>query len=143
MGQANEAGMEFPSPLHVLHRAAQRAESLFTRHADGNITPRQFVVLEAVSLEDGMNQVQIMQATGIDRSSTAELVFRLVSLKLLHRRRSKRDKRSYVVQLTQAGKEKLAVARAAARAANESLLSVLPSTQRRDFLRALAKVACI
>jgi len=144
MGRTSEAKVDLPSPLHALHQAAQRADSLFARHGGaGNITPRQFVVLEAVSLADGMNQVQIMQATGIDRSSTAELVTRLVSLKWLHRHRSKRDMRSYVVRLTEAGRERLAVGRAAANAANEALLSVLPASQRRNFLRALAKVACI
>ena len=134
--------MDLPSPLHALHRASQRADSLFARHGGaGNITPRQFAVLEAVSLADGMSQVQIMKATGIDRSSTAELVTRLVSLKWLHRHRSKRDNRSYVVGLTQAGRERLDVGRAAARAANEDLLSVLPASHRRVFLRSLAKVA--
>ena len=142
MGRASEAEMDLPLPLHALHRAAQRADSLFARHGGaGNITPRQFAVLEAVSLADGLNQVQIMKATGIDRSSTAELVARLVSLKWLHRRRAKRDMRSYVVRLTEAGRVRLAVGRAAAEAANEALLSVLPATQRRDFVRALARVA--
>jgi DNA-binding MarR family transcriptional regulator len=136
--------MKDPSPLHVLHRAAQRADSLFARHGGaGKITPRQFAVLEAVSLADGLNQVQIMRATGIDRSSTAELVTRLVSLKWLRRHRSKRDMRSYVVRLTDAGRERLAVGRAAASGASEALLAVIPASQRRDFLRALAKVACI
>jgi DNA-binding MarR family transcriptional regulator len=136
--------MDLPSPLHALHRAAQRADSLFAQHVGvGNITPRQFAVLEAVSLAEGMNQVQIMQATGIDRSSTAELVTRLVALKWLHRHRSRRDMRSYVVGLTAAGRERLAIGRAAASAANEALLSAIPASQRRDFLRALVKVAGI
>jgi DNA-binding MarR family transcriptional regulator len=144
MGPATEAALDLPSPLHALHRAAQRADSLFARHGGaGHITPRQFAVLEAVSSAEGLNQVKIMQATGIDRSSTAELVRRLVSLKWLRRHRSKRDMRSYVVGLTEAGRERLAAGRAAANAANEALLSVLPASQRRDFLRALAKVACI
>ena len=144
MGRANEAGIDLVSPLHALHRAAQRADSLFGRHGGaGNITPRQFAVLEAVSLADGMNQVQIMKVTGIDRSSTAELVTRLVSLKWLHRHRSRRDKRSYVVRLTDAGRVRLAAGRVAAHAANEALLSVLTASQRRDFLRALAMVTDI
>ena len=144
MGLASEAGVDLPSPLHALHRAAQRADSLFARHGGaGNITPRQFVVLEAVSAAEGLNQVQIMKATGIDRSGTAELVARLVSMKCLQRNRSKRDIRSYVVRLTEAGRKRLTLGRAAAHAAKEELLSVLPASQRRDFLQALAKVASI
>jgi hypothetical protein len=67
------------SPLHLLHRASQRADSLFSGHAGNSLTPRQFVVLQAVAEADGLSQTGIMAATGIDRSSTADLVRRLVS----------------------------------------------------------------
>ena len=38
------------------------------------LTPRQFVILQAVAEADGLSQTGIMVATGIDRSSTADLV---------------------------------------------------------------------
>src|SRR2546421_4133150 len=72
-----------PSPLrsvlHLLHRAGQRADSLFAGLVDNALTPRQFAVLQAVAEADGLSQTGIMAATGIDRSSTADLVRRLVS----------------------------------------------------------------
>src|SRR5262249_61768200 len=65
------------SPLHLLHRAGQRADHLFARHVgDYGFTPRQFAVLKAVADADGLSQTAIMIATGIDRSGTAELVRR-------------------------------------------------------------------
>ena len=38
------------------------------------LTPRQFIILQAVAEADGLSQTGIMAATGIDRSSTADLV---------------------------------------------------------------------
>ena len=46
---------------------------------DADLTPRQFAILQAVADKSGLSQTDIMAATGIDRSSTAELVRRLVT----------------------------------------------------------------
>ena len=56
-------------PLHLLHRASQRADGLFARHVrDTDLTPRQFAVLQAVAAKSGLSQTEIMAVTGIDRS---------------------------------------------------------------------------
>ena len=79
---------ELSSPLDLLHRASQVADKLFVSHVGApGLTPRQFAVLKAVGDADGLSQTDIMMATGIDRSSTAELVGRLVTMGLLARRR--------------------------------------------------------
>jgi DNA-binding MarR family transcriptional regulator len=65
------------STVHLLHRASQGMDEIFLRAVGGDLTPRQFVILDAVAEAEGLNQVAITQATGIDRSSTAELVQRL------------------------------------------------------------------
>ena len=75
------------STVHLLHRASQGMDEIFLRTVGGDITPRQFVILDAVAEAEGLNQVAITQATGIDRSSTAELVQRLTRRGLLRRRR--------------------------------------------------------
>jgi DNA-binding MarR family transcriptional regulator len=60
------------SPIHLLHRASQRADGLFARQVrPSDLTPRQFVVLQAVADKSGLSQTDIMAVTGIDRSSTA------------------------------------------------------------------------
>src|SRR5213075_394690 len=129
------------SVLHLLHRAGQRADGLFARHAGTTLTPRQFVILQAVAEANGLSQTGIMAATGIDRSSTADLVRRLVSHGWLKRRRTKRDARLYAVRLTPEGRRVLALAVPAARATEEALLSSLSSTQRPVFLTGLAVIA--
>src|SRR5262249_16238216 len=129
------------SPLHLLHRAGQRADFLFAHHVGNHsFTPRQFAVLQAVANADGLSQTAIMLATGIDRSGTAELVRRLVSSGLLQRRRTKEDARVYAVRLTPQGRKMLAVGERAARAAGTQLLSSIPNRQRTGFIAALASI---
>jgi DNA-binding MarR family transcriptional regulator len=130
------------SPLDLLHRAGLRADSLFVRNLGRvQLTPRQYAVLRSVAQANGLSQTDIMLATGIDRSSTAELVRRLVTHGALVRRRTKRDTRVYAVRLTLKGRELLAVGDPAARAADEVLLSLIPAERRSAFLEALRLVA--
>ena len=128
--------------LHLLHRASQRADALFARAVPGaDFSPRQLAILQAVAERDGLSQTDIMAATGIDRSSTAELVRRLVGSRCLQRRRTRRDARVYSVRITAAGRKLLAVGMPAARAAEERLLLPLPSAERSGFLKALMLIA--
>jgi DNA-binding MarR family transcriptional regulator len=135
------AASPLQSALHLLHRAGQRADSLFSTRVDNSLTPRQFAVLQAVAEADGLSQTGIMGATGIDRSSTADLVRRLVSQGWLQRRRTKRDARLYAVRLTSEGRRMWSQAGPAARATEDMLLSSLASAERAAFLRALATIA--
>jgi DNA-binding MarR family transcriptional regulator len=136
------AAKSLPSHIHLLHRASQRADSLFARHVgDDELTPRQFAVLEAVAGQSGLSQTDIMAATGIDRSSTAELVRRLVTNGCLQRRRTRRDARIYAVRITSHGRELLVIGAAATRAAEDALLLSVPEKQRQAFLDVLQRIA--
>jgi MarR family len=74
--------------VHFLHRASQRADGLLALEiGELGLTPRQFAILQAVSAANGPSQTRA--ATGIDRSSIADLVRRLVTNGCLKRRRSK------------------------------------------------------
>jgi DNA-binding MarR family transcriptional regulator len=82
------------SSIHLLHRPSQRADGLFARNVGAtNLTPRQFAVSQAVVENNGLSQTDIMAATGIGRSSIAELVRRLGKNGSLKHRRSRRDAR--------------------------------------------------
>src|ERR1051326_8932373 len=118
-----QAAKSLSSLIHLLHRASQRADGLFARHVqDHDLTPRQFAILQAVADKDGLSQTDIMAATGIDRSSTAELVRRLVSNGCLQRRRTRRDTRVYAVRITTRGRELLSIGASATRVAEDALL---------------------
>jgi DNA-binding MarR family transcriptional regulator len=73
------------SPTHLLHQAEQAAGRLFAANAMGSTTPRQLAVLVAVSESEGLNQTEVVEGAGIDRSTLAEIIRRLVRKSLLHR----------------------------------------------------------
>ena len=130
------------SPLHLLHRASQRADGLFARHVrDSDLTPRQFAVLQAVADKSGLSQTDIMIATGIDRSSTADLVRHLVTNGCLQRRRKRRDARLYAVRITPFGRQMLGVGAPATKAAEDELLRPIPQKERAGFLGFLMLIA--
>lgn len=143
MPQDRSTAAESPlaSVLHVLFRAAQKADRLFALNAGVALTLRQLMVLQAVAEADAPNQTELGAATGIDRSSMADLAKRLVSYGWLRRRRTKGDARSYVVSLTKEGQRVLALGMPAARATEKSLLSSLSAEERPIFVRALTTLA--
>ena len=127
--------------LHLLHRASQRADGLFMSHLpEAELTPRQFAVLEAVAQKDGISQTDIMHATGIDRSSTADLVRRLVKGGYLQRRRTRRDARAYAVKITASGRKLRALGIPAAGAVHEELLAALSMSERVAFVGMLERI---
>ena len=86
---------------HLLHRANQVAAERFAKAiGDTDVTPRQVAVLGIVATNEGVSQTGIVEASGIDRSTLADIVRRLVKRGLLARRRSKQDTRAYNVTLT-------------------------------------------
>ena len=136
------AASPLATTIHLLHRASQRADALFIQHvSDRNVTPRQFAVLEAVAGNDGLSQTDIIDATGIDRSSTAELVRRLVRGRFLQRRRTRRDARAYSVKITPAGRKLLTSCAPAVRSAHEQLLDRFSAIEREAFHTLLARIA--
>lgn len=126
------------STIHLLHRAGQLADEAFlsTLGRDG-ITARQFIVLAIVAREDNPSQTMICDLSGIDRSTLADIVRRLVSRGLLARKRTREDARRYAVRITDAGQKALEEALSVARQVEDELLGVLTSSQRNDFESAL------
>ncbi len=130
------------SPIHLLHRASQRADGLFARQVrPSDLTPRQFIVLQAVADKNGLSQTDIMAVTGIDRSSTAALVRTLVKNGLLKRRRTRRDARVYAVRITSSGRQMLEAGISATRAAEDELFLPVSEKERLLLVNLLMRVA--
>ncbi|XSG81915.1 MAG: MarR family winged helix-turn-helix transcriptional regulator [Methyloligella sp. ZOD6] len=138
MGQRNtENGLD-RSAMHLLHRAGQFANDVFLLEASAcHLTPRQFTVLATVGEAEGLTQTDLVERTGIDRSTLADIVARLLSRGLIRRRRAKQDGRAYEIRLTRAGVKTLSEAQPRAMAADMRLLSKLPPAKRQDFLESL------
>jgi DNA-binding MarR family transcriptional regulator len=141
---AREATKEVPnsrlerSPIHLLHRAGQCAGDIFQMEmGGGDLTPRQYAVLLTVSLNEGLSQTNLVEKTGIDRSTLADIVRRMLKKGLLSRRRTKEDARAYAVKVTEEGWRQLKSTDPIAKKVDEKILSVLPSNQRDRFLQDL------
>ena len=129
------------SATHLLHRAGQRAADIFTVEARASgLTPRQFAVLLAVAEEEGLTQTGLVERTGIDRSTLADIVARLLARGLIQRRRAKEDGRAYAIKLTPQGAKALREALPAAQATDAQLLASLPQAKRQDFLDLLNRI---
>ncbi len=135
-----EAGLD-SSVLHLLHRVGQQAETLFMMEASADgLTPRQFAVLQAVTQTEDISQTGLVDATGIDRSTLADVVRRLVGRGLLARRRTRHDARMYAVRITAKGKTLLEAATPAARRADDRIVATLRPSQRAEFTACLEAI---
>lgn len=134
------------SIIHLLHNAGQIADAAFAEAVgEADITPRQCAVLIAIrDAKAPPSQTHLVSATGVDRSTMADIVRRLVSRKLVSRKRTRKDARRYAVELTEQGYVVADAAEEAANATNRMLVKRLPREVRGPFtdaLRALAVVA--
>ena len=130
------------SPSHLMHRVLQLALDIYAEETgpDG-LTQRQFAVLEAVSQKSGLTQTDLVRATGIDRSTLADLVSRMTTKGLLDREKSAIDARAKAVSLSAAGQTALDAARPKVEAADKRILALLPKAKRDGFLGLLAELA--
>lgn len=129
------------SPSHLMHRALQLALDIYAEEVGaGGLTQRQFAVLEAVSAKSGLTQTDLVKATGIDRSTLADLVARMTTRGLLDRARSTLDARAKAVTLSKAGAEALEEARPRVEAADKRIMALLPKGKRDGFIEVLAEL---
>lgn len=130
------------SPSHLLRRCVQYANDLFSRESAANdLTKQQFTVLAAVEQNEGISQTDLVGLTGIDRSTLAEMIRRMIDKGLLDRERTESDQRANAVRIAAAGKKALRGARTANERVERTLLASLPAGDRTRFLKMLATVA--
>ncbi len=129
------------SPVHLLHRVEQYAGDVFHEEmTEANLTPRQYAVLLTVSQNEGLSQTALVEKTGIDRSTLADIIRRMLKKGLLRRKRTREDARAYAVRLTAKGKQAVAAALPAALSADERILKALPKKEREEFLLSLVHI---
>jgi DNA-binding MarR family transcriptional regulator len=126
------------SPSHLLHRALQLALDIYAEETGPDaVTQRQYAVLAAVAAHEGLTQTDLVRSTGIDRSTLADLVARMIGKTLLARQRSTADARANTVSLTEAGRAALEAAKPKVAAADARILKLLPTRKRDAFLGVL------
>lgn len=129
------------TPSHLLHRAQQAAADHFASRLNrGGLTVRQFAVLCSIEALPGSTQTELVNATGIDRSTLADLIHRMQDRGLLTRNRATGDARANNVTLTPAGLKLWREAMPEAQAADEAILGQLTKGKRQAFIAALRVV---
>jgi MarR family transcriptional regulator, temperature-dependent positive regulator of motility len=129
------------SPVHLLHRAYQAVDQVFAAGMKTNgLTARQLAVLVTVAQNEGLSQTGLVERTGIDRSTMADIVRRMQRKGLLQRRRTKDDARAYAVKLTEEGRQVLRTAEPLAGRVDQRVLDTLPASRREQFVNALVSI---
>jgi DNA-binding MarR family transcriptional regulator len=108
---------------------------------NSGLTHRQFTVLSAADAHDGKSQTELVRITGIDRSTLADLVARLMSQGYVQRRRTKEDARTNSIKLTPLGKKALKTAQSGAEDVDKKLLSLFSVSDRKVLIDSLASLA--
>jgi DNA-binding MarR family transcriptional regulator len=126
------------SPAHLLHRAEQYAADIFMRVApSGLLTPRQYAILAAIQANEGISQTGLVEKTGIDRSTLADIVRRMLEKGLVQRERTTEDARAYAVHLTRKGSDMLRKMRPYAEEVDRQILQAVPEEYRDMFFTML------
>lgn len=132
------------SPAHLMRRCHQFYGDLYSRESGAqDLTKQQYLVLLALEHHEGrgISQTALVETTGIDRSTLAEMVRRMLERSLISRERVKDDQRANAVAITPAGRKALRGARLAASRAERAFLEALPVAERGRFVKSLAVIA--
>jgi MarR family transcriptional regulator, temperature-dependent positive regulator of motility len=130
------------SPSHLLRRAQQFATEIFVKAGvtDG-VTLRQSVILAAIAEAEGRTQSELVRATGVDRSTLADMMVRMEAKGLIARSAAAADGRAKSVSLTPAGRARLNKALPAMRCVDEALIASLPKNRQKSFCDTLGALS--
>ncbi len=129
------------SIIHLLRRVDQCAAQLYsTESSETDLTLRQLAILTAISEREDLSQTDLVTMTGIDRSTVAGIVSRLIRKGLLERRRSPSDGRAYCVRLSRRGAKAVAGADRLYTRIEKKLLAGLPLNEANQFATTLKTI---
>jgi DNA-binding MarR family transcriptional regulator len=130
------------APSHLIRRVEQFFADLYASESGPrDLTRSQFTVLCALEHNDDVSQTALVEMTGVDRSTLAEMIGRLLERSYITKRRTEADLRAYAVSITQAGRRALRSARAASDRAERKMLEPIPQPDRSKFIKYLATIA--
>jgi DNA-binding MarR family transcriptional regulator len=130
------------APSHLIKRCLQFYGDLYMKETGGgDLTKQQYTVLAALENNEGVSQTALVEMTGIDRSTLAEMVHRMLERSLITRERTEADARANSITVTAAGRRALRSARQAAERAEKAFLEPLAATERTRFVKGLAAIA--
>ncbi|GAA3545816.1 hypothetical protein GCM10022222_31840 [Amycolatopsis ultiminotia] len=135
-----------PAPLASvpgdLIRRSQRVHGrLWGELVSGELTGPQYAVLAVLGKVPDAEQQVVAELTSLDKSSTADVVARLMRKAWIARARDPADSRRYLLSLTSAAALALPTITPQVSAVQDALLAPVPAARREAFAAELAAVA--
>lgn len=125
------------APGHLLRRNHQRSYEIFARHVGDDVTRQQIALLIALAKNPGSSQRDLVEETGIDKSTLKEMLGRMVTRGWVKRERDPQDSRAWTMRITADGETMLADRIDAVAAAQREIVAPLPEADREIFVRYL------
>jgi DNA-binding MarR family transcriptional regulator len=126
-------------PGYLVRRLHQIHSAIFAEECrDYNVTPVQYGLLTALKEHPNSDQVTLGREVGIDRTNVADVLERLAERGLVRRRRSSKDRRSMIANLTARGDNLVQAMNMSMQKAQERLLEPLKPEFRAAFLSMLS-----
>jgi MarR family transcriptional regulator, temperature-dependent positive regulator of motility len=127
-------------PGHLLRRALQVMNLLWSEEVSHTITSPQFAALNALQREPNIDQRTLGRRISLDRSTMAEVVARLSSRGLIRSERDSRDGRRKTIELTPRGLTALQQLIPRTHAMTGRLVTALDAGEQAELLRLLTAV---
>jgi DNA-binding MarR family transcriptional regulator len=141
-GTSSPAPMRLASiPGYLLRRSQALHNALWARLVPGDLTGPQYAVLSVLAAFPHSDQKQVARLASLDKSSTADVVTRLVRKAWIERERDHGDSRRHPLSLTRAASIALSSITPHVSAVQEALLAPLPAARRALFVKDLASIA--
>jgi DNA-binding MarR family transcriptional regulator len=122
-------------PGFLIRRLNQIHYAMFFEECkDFNITPVQYGMLTALSLDPGLDQKALGLVVGLDRTNTADVLKRLEERGLVRRKQSEEDGRVKHAFITPEGRKITEAMYSAMLAAQQRLLAPLSDADKQKFL---------
>jgi DNA-binding MarR family transcriptional regulator len=131
------ASMEEPHVGHLIRRAQQIHTRRWGAEVSDEVTSPQIFILVALARTPDSDQRTLGEAVSLDRSTTADVVERMIRRGFIERSRDPSDHRRYLLRITPAGRELLAEIHQRTIAMNARLLGLLEPADRSEFIRLL------
>lgn len=130
------------APGYLLRQLDSRAAALYEAHTgQSDLTPRQFGVLLTLFQSGPLSQTELGNQLHLDRSTSGEMLQRMLDRKLVSRQPRKEDRRAIEIALTRQGRRALLKTVEQASAAQQALLAPLPDYLRPVFVKCLQILA--
>lgn len=136
---ASVAADLYDQPGHLIRRAHQIANAMFTEIVSDDVTPLQYAILRMVHENPGIDQVTLARLVALDTSTTALTAARLETKGLMVRDVAEHNRRQLQLSLTPAGQDLIRGLVDNVHTMRAHLLSALDAKERELFMDLMRK----